>query len=98
MEQNLTNATVSYDYNAGKLIYTDAMTNIGTDINTACPWYPLDWPYYHTHWVSYYPCSCPNKTEQSFKIVQILMKKGYIKNNISVMNFIELINELAEIL
>lgn len=49
---------------------------------------------YHT---TYYPYWVDHRSsiEQSFKIVGILMKKGFIKDTISVKRFIELVNDIA---
>lgn len=57
-------------------------------------------PYIYPYVKEYYPVYLSywdnkNKIEQAFKIVQILMKKDFIKID-KVKNFIEVVNEIAK--
>ncbi len=60
----------------------------------------VDYPYFEYHWYPYssHYCVCSeDKTKQAFKIVKLLMKKKLAKVD-KVKEFVELIDEILEIL
>ena len=63
-------------------------------------WLPWDFNTYHNHYHTWWPISTEmpiNKIELAFKIVEELIKKNIIKV-LSVKSFVELVNEISEII
>lgn len=97
---------MSTEYTTSNAIYTsgtfdtDATTGITTVtwyddlIPATCDWVRV-WPHHYYHWCGY-DYRTP-KIETAFKIVQMLMDKKIAKIT-SVKKFVELVNEVSEVL
>lgn len=82
------NGTTTVTYQIGDSDYSTA--NDSCTVN----WYDC-WPHYYYRW-----CGCDYRTpkiETAFKIVQMLMDKKIAKIT-SVKKFVELVNEVSEVL
>jgi hypothetical protein len=90
--ENTLNCSLNYS-TAGELGYQTGDTN-------SAVWHPYDWDY-HWHW---YPQSYPvyiekeGKVSQAFKIVSKMLEKKIIEKELTIKDFIELVNTIADIL
>ena len=83
-------------YNAGNLCAGNA--SLGSlQSNQACL-YDNYYHYYPTWYPTYHYCQEKSKVEQAFKIVGKLLEKDLIEKELTVKQFMKLVNEIAEIL
>ena len=64
---------------------------------TTLPYYEPATYYWNTWYPSFHLCN-KSKTEQAFKIVGKLMENKIIKADMTVKEFVKLVNEVAELL
>jgi hypothetical protein len=97
------NELVSYNNNSlmvgGQSLNTGSAGDvIGNDYIPYYPYYPIYEQHYHNWYPSYPIITEKSKIEQGFKVVGKMLENKIITKELTIKEFIKLVNDIAEIL
>jgi hypothetical protein len=89
------NEMMSYNASNNSLMAGGNQVGIGQESNLCCDYFYHYYPYWYP---SYHYVEQKSKIEQAFKIVGKLIEKNLIDKELTVKQFMKIVNEIAEVI